>query len=73
MQNKYPTELAHRLPPLKSFTFQSLLDICKRCGAYVEIRYHPRQREFLVFTRNKHAQVNLQKFLRAFPEQAIRL
>lgn len=73
MKKQHRTILAHRLPPLRDFTLSGLLQLSKRCGAQVETRYHPRHREFLVYTRSKKAQTKLGQLLQAFPEQKIRI
>lgn len=73
--HKYTTVRAWRLPPLKQFTFTSLLELSRLLGEEIRLRYNPRQREFLLYVPagTPTTQNRLRVLLQAFPEQTIRL
>lgn len=63
-----------KIPAAKATTFNNLIQISKAVGARVQLHYHPRRREFTLYTLEREC-----KKLRAlmtqggFPEQVILL
>lgn len=65
-----------RIPPNREFTFATLLDLSRRIGARVRLKYSSINREFIAFVEDNddaRARRELSELLRAFPEQTIRL
>jgi len=63
-----------KIPAAKTTTFKNLMQMSKAVGASVQLHYHPRRREFTIYTLNRGCE-KLQALMTqgGFPEQVILL
>lgn len=60
------------IPPSKDITFRDLIDISRRIGARVQLKYNSARREFVAFTLgDTTARERLATLLGHFPSQNI--